>query len=231
MITYLMIILCFLLFPFSLSLSLHLRRPKDDYVDTIDCKNLNQHLTPYIDEIINVIQEQGKFLDGKSNFNSVEGYKIVRNDIKKHLPEVYEIIERYVRSIKVDNMNMANCDNEKYCWFLRLYNKEGHYLDWHFDNNFTTGKRKTYVCNIYVSDENESHFLVKNKNNITRVITSKNGEGVLYNGSDVKHAISSQIKNGVRISLIVPFYENDKLTIIGKWRMWARDIMYSILKL
>jgi hypothetical protein len=64
-----------------------------------------------------------------------------------------------------------------------------------------------------------------------RVINNTSGQGVFYNGSEVKHAISKQNENATRIALVVPFYEDDKLTYIGRWRKWARDIIYSTLKL
>ena len=228
----LILLLIIFLFPFLLNLwHGYLKPAVEDEIDIIECKSLSESLRPHIDEMIPVIEEHGKSLNTKNNFNKSEGYKIVRNDIKTHLPHVFEIVENYLKSIEVKNMKMANCDTEKYCWFLRLYNKEGHFLDWHFDNNFTSGLRYTYVCNVYVSDNNESQFMVKNKHNRMRVISNTTGQGVFYNGSKVKHAISSQNKDAIRIALIVPYYENHTLTFIGAWRKWARDIIYSTLKL
>tara|TARA_Y100000389_G_scaffold197861_1_gene233270 strand:+ start:1540 stop:2151 length:612 start_codon:yes stop_codon:yes gene_type:complete len=202
----------------------------------IDCKCLSKSLEPYLTEIIDVTEKYGnalhsKILFSKINLNKSEGFKIIRRDVQRHLPQVFEIIEKYVKGLKVDNMKIANCNTEKYCWFLRLYNKEGHFLDWHFDNNFSYGLRYTYVCNIYTSKNNESQFLVRGKNNRVKVMVNSTGNGVFYNGSTVKHAISNQNNNAVRIALIIPFYENDKLTSMGAYRKWARDITYSTLKL
>ena len=228
----LLLFLLLLSIPFILNLYHGYLKPvSGDKIDIINCDRLSHMLKPHIDDMIQVIENHGKFLSTKNNFNKSEGFKIVRSDIKPHLPNVFEIIDEYVKNIKVDGMKMANCDTEKYCWFLRLYNRDGHFLDWHYDNNFTSGLRYTYVCNIYVSDNNESQFLVKNDTNKMRVINNTSGQGVFYNGSEVKHAISKQNKNATRIALVVPFYEHDKLTYIGRWRKWARDIIYSTLKL
>jgi len=227
----LLIIIIFLI-PFLLNYwHGYLKPAEEDEIGAVDCKNLSESLKPHVGDIIRVIVNHGKSLDAKNNFNTTEGYKIVRNDIKTHLPQVFEIIENYLKRIEVEHMSMADCDTEQYCWFLRLYNKEGHFLDWHFDNNFTSGLRYTYVCNVFTSDNNQSQFMVKNKNNRIRVISNTSGQGVFYNGSKVKHAISSQHNDAIRIALIVPYYEKHDLTFMGKWRKWARDIIYSNLTL
>ena len=225
------------MFPFLLNLyDGYLKPASDDKISIIDCKHLSNSLEPYYKEIIDITEKHGNALSSKIwyskiNLNKSKGFEIVRKDVQEHLPLVFEIIEKYVRSLKVENMKIANCNTEKYCWFLRLYNKEGDFLDWHFDNNFSHGLRYTYVCNIYTSKNNESQFLIKSKNNRMRVVVNSTGNGVFYNGNTVKHAISRQNKNAIRIALIIPFYENDKLTLIGSWRKWARNIIYSTLKL
>jgi hypothetical protein len=170
-------------------------------------------------------------LESTSNSNSSEGYKIVRNELQKYLPEVFMIIEEYVSSLRYNDSKPVSCDKDKYCWFLRLYNKDGHFLDWHFDNNFTVGLRHTFVCNIFISTCNSSHFMTKDVNNRMHVIPSESGSAVIYNGTDVKHAISSQTDDCVRVALVVPMYENEHMTCIGKWRKWARGIMFHYLKL
>lgn len=220
---HLFILAFIILFPFLLNAwHGYLKPARKSEIQHIDCSYIQGKLRPYTDDIIKVTESQGNTLKSMAG----EGYKIVRNEMKKHLPSVYTIIEDYVSTLSYKGAKPMDCDKEKYCWFLRLYNKNGHFLDWHFDNNFTSGARYTLVCNIHVSPCNTSHFMTKE-----RVVPSESGSGVIYNGTDVKHAISSQSDDCTRIALIVPMYENDQITLLGRWRKWARDISFQNLKL
>jgi hypothetical protein len=229
---YIFIIVFIILFPFLLNTwHGYLKPAQKSEIQHMDCSYIQGKLRPYIDDIIKVIERRGTKLDSTYNSNSSEGYKIIRNDMKKYLPEVFMIIEEYVSSLRYNESKPVSCDKDKYCWFLRLYNKDGHFLDWHFDNNFTVGPRHTFVCNIFISKCNTSHFMTKDMNNRIHIISSESGSGVIYNGTDVKHAISSQTDDCVRVALIVPMYENEHMTFIGRWRKWARGIIYHHLKL
>ena len=184
-------------------------------------------MNPYVNDIIKLIEEHGN----KTSAGPVEGYKLVRSTVKEKLPQVYKIIEDYVSKIDTDGLKPANCEREQYCWFLRLYNKKGHYIEWHFDNNFTNGLRKTYVCNVYISECNASHLMTKDRYERVRVDESRAGKGVVYNGSEVKHSVSRQNDGCVRISLIIPLYEDDSVSMVGWLRRGARNISDKIFKL
>ena len=229
---YILILVFIIVSPFLLNAWHGYFKPaQDSEIHHVDCSYIQNKLSHHIDDIIKVIESRGTKLESTYNSNSSEGYKIVRNDIKKNLPEVFKIIEEYVSSLNYNGARPVNCDKDKYCWFLRLYNKDGHFLDWHFDNNFTTGMRHTFVCNVFVSKCNTSHFMTKDRNNRMHIVPSDSGSGVIYNGTDVKHGISSQKDDCVRIALIVPMYENEHMTMLGTWRKWARGIMFHHLKL
>jgi hypothetical protein len=223
-----LIILFIILLPFILNLwDGYLKPAQSGKFKELDCSIISNSLNPYVNDIIHIAQNHGN----KSTSGAVEGYKITRGTIKEKLPQVFNLIDEYVSKIRNDKTKPADCKNEQYCWFLRLYNKSGHYIDWHFDNNFTGGKRKTYVCNIYTSECNTSHLMTKDRNDKVKINESKAGKGVVYNGSDVKHSVSKQQNGCTRISLIIPLYENDSVTPLGWFRRIARNISDSVLKL
>ncbi len=161
-------------------------------MEFVDSSSLAEDVNPYINELIKYIEEFGINIDAASNFNSADGYKMIRKDIISRMPELANIIDVFIASQNFGKLKMAHCNSEKYCWFIRLYNQPGHFLNWHFDNNFTKGMRYTFVCNLYLSPNNTSHFLTKDSANRINVIESKTKYGILYDGSSVKHAISSQ---------------------------------------
>ena len=224
----LIVVFIILVIPFLLNLWYgYLKPAQNGKFERVDCSVISNTLNPYVNDIIHIAQKHGN----KSTSGMVEGYKIKRSTIKEKLPYVFNIIDEYVSSVRSNKTKPADCENEQYCWFLRLYNQSGHYIDWHFDNNFTNGIRNTYVCNIFTSEGNTSHLMTKDRNDRVKINKSKAGHGVVYNGSEVKHSISKQTNGCTRISLIIPLYENDSVTILGWFRRLARDISDNIFKL
>lgn len=224
----LLLMLFLLLIPFLINLwNGYLKPAQSGKFKELDCSQISNSLNPYVNDIIRVAQEHGN----KSSSNIVEGYKIKRCTIREKLPQVFEIIEEYVSTVRGNKVKPADCEREQYCWFLRLYNQSGHYIDWHFDNNFTSGVRKTYVCNVYTSPGNTSHLMTKDRYDKVKINETKAGKGVLYNGSEVKHSVSKQTDGCTRISLIIPLYENDSVTVLGWFRRLARNVSDNVFKL
>lgn len=224
------VLFIFLLLPFLVNLYEGvLKRPKNSTVYKISNESFSNDVEPYVDDLIHLIESKGTVLG--TNNPHVEGYKITRGEILNNDQELFNIIQNNIPEIENfcsnligKNLQMADCNQEQYCWFLRLYNKDGHYLDWHFDNNFTDGFRYTYVLNLYVSECNTSSFMTKDMKNKVSVFKSKTGEGVFYDGSNIKHSISKQTKQCVRISLIIPLYENPHMNWFGKLRKKVRNV-------
>jgi len=223
-----LLLLILLLLPFLINIwNGYLKPAQSGKFKEINCSEISNSLNPYVNDIVHIAQQHGN----KSSSSMVEGYKITRSTIRVKLPQVFNIIEEYVSSMKNKKVKPADCEKEQYCWFLRLYNQSGHYIDWHFDNNFTSGLRKTYVCNIYTSECNASHLMTKDRNGRVKINESVAGKGVLYNGSDVKHSVSKQMNGCTRISLIIPLYENDSVTMFGWFRRLARNVSDKVFKL
>lgn len=222
------IIVFIILLPFILNLwDGYLKPAQSGKFKQLDCSQISNSLNPYVNDIVYLAEHHGK----KSDSSAVEGYKITRSMVRDKLPQVFEIVEKYVSGVRSRKTKPADCEKEQYCWFLRLYNQSGHYIDWHFDNNFTNGKRKTYVCNVYASECNTSHLMTKDKNDKVKIDESRSGKGVVYNGSEVKHSVSKQKAGCSRISLIIPLYEDDSVTALGWYRRIARNISDKLIKL
>lgn len=233
------IFLIIILYPLMLNIwDGYLKPPVNSNIHQVNCKSLSNDLMTDVPSIIETIQDHGSKLESKNNYGSAEGYKAIRSVFESKLPRVCKTVDRHIEKLIQQccdttgkKLVKANCLDEKYCWFMRLYNKDNHFLDWHFDNNFTKGLRFTMVNTIYVSDCNTSHFMIKDKYNRIHIEQSKQGLGVVYNGSDIKHAISTQTNNCTRIVIVVPLYETLEKSIIGKYRQALRNITYSALNL
>lgn len=230
-----LLLLSFLLLPFIVNVYEGvLKAPTPSTIYKISNEPFGNHIEPYVEDLIHLIESKGTLLG--TNTTRVEGYKLTRSEILNNNQELFNVIqnnipeiENFCSNLVGKNLQMADCTQEQYCWFLRLYNKDGHYLDWHFDNNFTNGVRYTYVLNLYVSECNTSSFMTKDIDNKVVVLDSKTGEGVFYNGSKIKHSISKQTNNCVRISLIIPLYENPHMNWFGSLRKKVRNITDALV--
>ena len=87
-------------------------------------------------------------------------------------------------------------ENDKYRIFARIYNQPGDSIDWHYDNNFTKGKRYTLIIPLIVDKGNTSEFWIKDKiDGKEKLIDIPIGKGVIYNGYETFHKITSQCPN------------------------------------
>ena len=186
-----------------------------------------------VDKCMHYILKYGTKLNSSKNFNNANGYKMNYNIIKQYIPEIIyfymnEVFKQLVEDTIKIKLNFAPL-TEKYRFFLRLY-LDGDFLDYHYDNNFTKSRRFTAVIPILVNEENTSEFQVKCKD-CTKIYKIPISEGVLYNGSKIYHSISKQSKNGVRMVIVIPMYEDYTLGFIGRTRKKIRDITYKQLSL
>jgi hypothetical protein len=123
-------------------------------------------------------------------------------------------------------------NTEQYRIFARIYDDDGDFLNWHYDNNFTKGNRYTLVIPLIVDDCNTAEFEYKDrKTGQEHIVRIPLGNGVLYNGSELYHRITKQTNNCRRIVVIIPFYANYQKSFFGKLREKIRNITYQQLSL
>ena len=108
---------------------------------------------------------------------------------------------------------------------IQLY-KENDYMSYHFDTNFTIGKRFTVLIPLFINENNDSFLTIKDKNKNEKKIEINIGEGIVYNGDKVIHKVSKQCKDGKRISLIINLTTNPNYNFIGKYLQKLRNYMF-----
>jgi len=172
-------------------------------------------------------------LDSTLNFNNSKGKKLNYNQLPKNIQTFYEndVIRDEVSKVLGEPFFYADV-SEKYRIFTRLYEDEGDFLDWHYDNNFTIGKRYTLVIPVLLDHGNTSEFMIKDrKSGQEKIVPIPLGKGVLYNGSITWHSISKQTNGKRRMVVVIPFYTNYKKTIFGHVREYMRNVVYKTLTL
>jgi len=188
--------------------------------------------------IIDVMHDKDKIihLNGKKNFSQAQGTKINYMQILKFLPSLEKTLLTPTLLESVRNKLQKSVNYGKhtniYRIFLRMYENDGDFLEWHYDNNFTKGARYTLVMPLYVDDCNTSNLLIKDrKDGFEKEILLNVGQSVLYNGSEVYHRVTKQTQGCKRLVVIIPFYENEDYRPLGKIREKVRDVTDKVLSL
>tara|TARA_Y100001958_G_C21200137_1_gene526939 strand:- start:670 stop:1398 length:729 start_codon:yes stop_codon:yes gene_type:complete len=174
--------------------------------------------------------------DPSRNFQHSSCTKLDHPGIEKACPCVLEAFhtpdfaQRCARALGLQSLQLNSAEVDVNCIFLRRY-VEGDFLAFHYDNNFSRGVRYTAVIPLRVTDENTSEFIMIDAKNRIQIIHIPVGKAVVYNGWQIRHAITGQCKGGERIVAVVHLYTDASMNWFGKWRKWARDITYRRLSL
>ena len=188
-----------------------------------------------INKTLNIVKKKGTILDPSKNLKNAKGKKINYTLIKDLIPELVEFYLckklQDIVSEKIGCKLYFAPKSEQYRIFVRLYDDKDDFLNWHYDNNFTEGKRYTIVIPILVDEDNTAEF--QTKESIDKIKTYKVdlGKAIVYNGSNVYHRITPQKENNRRLVVIIPMYTNYKINIIGKMQQYFRKITYKTLSL
>lgn len=119
----------------------------------------------------NIIKKTGDGLNPKLNFSNAKGKKLDYIAIKKNIPELIDFYltnKLLIQTNKILNktLNFAP-ESERYRIFVRLYENENDFLNWHYDNNFTLGKRYTLILPLIIDWCNTSKFQIKDRKDST----------------------------------------------------------------
>ncbi len=182
--------------------------------------------------LIKKIIEEGTVLDGKLNNSNSKGRKITWKLLPTFLKTEFmtNSLLKNASNIIGEELNFAP-ETEQYRLFVRLYQDEDDWLNYHYDNNFTNGKRYTVVIPLYYSSKNTSKFVIKNSNYEDEIIDIPIGRAAIYNGSEIYHKITKQTKNQKRLVLIIPLYTDYSQSRLDVIRQKYRGFFYKIMKL
>ena len=203
---------------------------KDNEILFIDVEEVKVN---EIENLMHILKTEGTRLNPELNFNQAKGKKINIDKIPESIKKLF-LTEKLLQNASEavgENVYFTN-DDDKYKIFARIYDDENDFIDWHYDNNFTDGNRYTLVIPLLIDDCNTSEFSIKNRTDgKVRDISIPIGKGVLYNGAEVYHRITTQTQGCRRLVVIIPLYSNPKLDTIGKLRQRIRGLIYKKMTL
>lgn len=179
-------------------------------------------------QLMDAIQNNGQTMDPSRNLGVAKGKRIGFKQLQRYCPE---IVATFSAQSFVDKVSAAvgyklslAPPNDEAKMFARLYKDENDYLDWHYDGNYTQGRRVTLVIPLLIDACNTSEFQYKDTK--TGQVFTKNiqvREMVAYEGDKVYHRITNQSNNCKRLVVIVPLYENSQITMMGNAKQQLRN--------
>ena len=199
------------------------------YNDNISYFNVDISNSKYL---VNLIQEKGFIKNPALNFNNasckVLNFFNISNYCSNFITTFYnnDFINKIKNIINEKELYFIDPNIEPLSFAIQLY-KENDFMSYHFDTNFSLGKRYTVLIPLYVNEYNTSYLTIKDKNKNEKKIIIDFGEAIVYNGDKVFHKVSKQEEKGERISLIINLTTNPNYSLLGEYLQKIRNHMFN----
>lgn len=192
--------------------------------------------SPPSPSFVECITLHGDKKNPRKNFNSASCTKLDFYGIQRCCPEILDlyfnkkVCADAAKALGVTNLYLQHPEFDTSCVFLKNY-VGGDHLWFHYDNNFCVGTRYTAVIPIQVSPGNTSEFMMIDKDYRVHIVRVPRGHGVVYDGWQIRHAISAQAPGESRTVVVIQLYDDPRVNAWGRVRKAARDLTYRVLTL
>lgn len=109
---------------------------------------------------------------------------------------------------------------------LLIYEKEGDWINWHYDYNYYNGRFFTLLIPI-TNNLTCTEFQFKNDKNEIKSIDLTNNNSVCFEGNYLYHRASKLCKNEKRIVLSCQYVTNNDINLLNKIRLKLKDFAYT----
>ena len=162
-----------------------------------------------IDEVLHIIMKR-KY--GRMSF------KIQEEDIPNNVLQHYmnDDVLRKVQELTGKRVVFApKKDPDRI--FIKLYHRHNDRIHWHYDPNFTKGKRYTLIFLLSRDSCSTAHLQFKDcVTGEVNDLPEKDGVGVVFDASQVFHRVTSQHEGCRRLTVIIPLYEDPRFYLGGR---------------
>ena len=135
--------------------------------------------------------------------------------LKESFPEIidwYKSLPRKISKIIGDDVKITPLsESNSIC--LVVYEKEGDYIDWHFDTNHYNGRYFTLLIPVTFV-ETCGNYQYRNKDKQIQTVNLMEGEALLFEGDKVYHRAKKLCANQTRIVLSCTFTTSQKIPTI-----------------
>jgi hypothetical protein len=157
------------------------------------------------------------------------GTTITTQNILKYAPELIEYYQTNLCNIISEKIGLklypTDLNLPTTCAVL-IYEKEGDWINWHYDYNYYNGRFFTVL--IPISNEQTcTEFQFKDKNDETKSINLIDNNAICFEGDFLYHRASKLCKNQKRVVLSCQYVTNNEMTFINKLRIKLKDFAYT----
>jgi hypothetical protein len=157
-----------------------------------------------------------------------DGVTISTQNIVKHSPKLINFYQTELCDIIASTLNMkvfpTDLSMPTSCAIL-IYEKEGDWINWHYDHNYYNGRFFTVLIPI-TNDLTCTKFQFKDKNNnvISLDLTSS---GICFEGNYLYHRASKLCKNQKRVMLSCQYVTDNSMSFVNQSRIRLKDFAYT----
>jgi hypothetical protein len=109
---------------------------------------------------------------------------------------------------------------------ILIYDKEGDWINWHYDYNYYDGRFFTLLIPI-TNELTCTEFQFLDDNNEIKSINLTNNNAICFEGNYLYHRASKLCKNQKRVILSCQFVTNNNMSFINKLRIKVKDFAYT----
>jgi hypothetical protein len=177
--------------------------------------------------VLDAVVRRGKRLDGSRNQSFVRSTRL--DDLATTIPELYKhyTSDRFLTMMRT-TLDFPVALHPRHPPSLLLYADAADAIRWHYDHNFTRGRRFTAVFPLNVSSGNTSELQVCDCSGAVVTLSLEPGQGVVFDASSVYHRVTQQSAGAHRLVILVPLYDNPRQNALDIVRERLHLIVKSV---
>jgi len=156
------------------------------------------------------------------------GVTISTQNISRYSPDLIHFYKNELCNIISKQINLTLFPTDLQlptsCAIL-IYEKEGDWINWHYDYNYYNGRFFTVLIPITTAPTC-TEFQLKDDNNNIKSIQLQN-KAICFEGNYLYHRASKLCKNQKRVILSCQYVTNNNISFINKLRMKIKDFAYT----
>jgi len=157
------------------------------------------------------------------------GITIATNNLVKFTPQLISYYQKELCKRISDEIKLKLFPTDLIlpttCAIL-IYEKEGDWINWHYDYNYYDGRFFTVLIPI-TNSKTCTQFQFKNDKDEIISIDLINNNSICFEGNFLYHRASKLCKNEKRVILSCQFVTNNEMTFLNKLRIKLKDFAYT----
>jgi hypothetical protein len=157
------------------------------------------------------------------------GITISTQNIQKHFPNLINYYENELCNIISNKINLKLFPTDlrfpTSCAIL-IYDKEGDWINWHYDYNYYNGRFFTVLIPI-TNEITCTEFQLLDDNNNIKSINLTNNNCICFEGNYLYHRASKLCNNQRRVILSCQYVTDNNMSLLNKMRINLKDFAYT----